>query len=122
IILFIADDVGWNDFGCYGNKDVSTPNIDRIAKAGLRFDNAYLTTSSCSPSRCSIISGRYPHNTGAVELHTPLPEEISIFPEVLQLAGYFTGHAGKWHTGNATRRGFDVIYDERKLNGPGGEE
>src|SRR5690606_9806228 len=80
IILFIADDVGWNDFGCYGNKDVSTPNIDRIAKAGLRFDNAYLTTSSCSPSRCSIISGRYPHNTGAVELHTPLPEEINIFP------------------------------------------
>src|SRR4051812_29147741 len=71
IIFIIADDVSDDDLGCYGNKDVRTPNIDRIAREGLRFTNFYLTTSSCSPSRTSIITGRYPHNTGAAELHTP---------------------------------------------------
>ncbi|MBY5958726.1 sulfatase [Membranicola marinus] len=122
IVLIIADDIGWNDVGCYGNEVVKTPNMDRIAREGMRFDNAYLTTSSCSPSRTSIISGRYPHNTGAAELHTPLPPEVGIFPEKLQEAGYFTGQAGKWHMGNAPRRGFDVIYDGRDDLGPGGEK
>jgi N-sulfoglucosamine sulfohydrolase len=122
IVLFIADDVSWNDIGCYGNKAVSTPNIDRIAREGIRFTNAYLTTSSCSPSRTSIISGRYPHNTGSAELHTPLPAEVSIFPEQLQEAGYYTAQAGKWHMGEDARRGFDTIHDNGKENGDGGEE
>ncbi len=60
IIIFIADDVSWDDFGCYGNPDVQTPNIDRLANSGLKFENFYLTASSCSPSRNSIITGRYP--------------------------------------------------------------
>jgi N-sulfoglucosamine sulfohydrolase len=122
IILFIADDVGWNDIGCYGNTAVSTPHIDRIAREGIRFTNAYLTTSSCSPSRTSIISGRYPHNTGSAELHTPLPAEVSIFPELLKKAGYYTAQAGKWHMGEDARRGFDTIHDNGKENGDGGEE
>ncbi len=122
IILFIADDIGWNDIGCYGNTAVFTPNIDRMAREGIRFTNTYLTASSCSPSRTSIISGRYPHNTGAAELHTPLPAEVPIFPELLQDAGYYTAQAGKWHMGEAARRGFDTIHDNGKENGDGGEE
>lgn len=122
IVLIIADDIGWNDVGCYGNDVVKTPNMDRIASEGLIFTNAYLTTSSCSPSRTSIISGRYPHNTGSAELHTPLPEEVGIFPDKLQEAGYFTGQAGKWHMGKAPRRGFDVIHDGPEDFGPGGEK
>ncbi|WP_114750646.1 sulfatase family protein [Pleomorphovibrio marinus] len=121
IILIIADDIGWDDLGCYGHTVVQSPVIDRMATEGIRFDNFYLTTSSCSPSRSSIISGRYPHNTGAAELHTPLPESISIFPELLQQAGYFTAQSGKWHMGEAARRGFDVIHDKEGI-GDGGEE
>ncbi len=121
IVLIIADDLGWNDLGCYGNKVVQTPRIDSIAAAGLKFTNAYLTTSSCSPSRTSIISGRYPHNTGAAELHTPLPPGVNIFPELLRQSGYFSAQAGKWHMGDAPRRGFDLIWDGKGM-GPGGED
>lgn len=122
VIIFIADDVGWNDLGCYGNASVSTPHIDRIAKEGIRFTHAYLTTSSCSPSRTSIISGRYPHNTGSAELHTPLPPEVPVFPELMKDAGYYTAQAGKWHMGEDARRGFNTIHDNGKQNGDGGEE
>lgn len=121
IILFIGDDIGWDDIGCYGNTVVLTPNIDRIAREGARFTNVYLTASSCSPSRTSIISGRYPHNTGAAELHTALPAEVSIFPELLRKAGYYTAQAGKWHMGESAKRGFDVVHDNGKKNGEGGE-
>ncbi len=121
IVLIIADDIGWDDLGCYGHPLVQSPNIDRMANEGLKLENFYLSTSSCSPSRCSIISGRYPHNTGAAELHTPLPASISIFPELLKEAGYFTAQSGKWHMGDAPRRGFDVIHDKEGI-GDGGEE
>ena len=66
-ILFITDDISAGDLGCYGNEKIKTPHLDRMAAEGLRFTNAYLSISSCSPSRCSIISGRWPHNTGACE-------------------------------------------------------
>jgi N-sulfoglucosamine sulfohydrolase len=121
IILIIADDVGWNDLGCYGNQVVSTPNIDRIAREGMIFTNAFLTTSSCSPSRCSIITGRYPHNTGAAELHTPLPESQIPFPLLLREAGYYTVQAGKSHFGKPALRCFDRAY-EMEEGGVGGEE
>ncbi|NHE57321.1 sulfatase family protein [Cyclobacterium plantarum] len=121
IIMIIADDIGYEDLGATGNSQVKSPNIDRMAEEGLMFSNFYLTTSSCSPSRCSIISGRYPHNAGAAELHTPLPESILTFPELLQEAGYFTGQSGKWHMGPAPRRGFDIIYDKGPQIGDGGE-
>ncbi|MEX2514499.1 MAG: sulfatase [Cyclobacteriaceae bacterium] len=120
IVMIIADDIGWNDIGCYGNEVVQTPNIDRMAGEGIRFDHFYLTTSSCSPSRTSIISGRYPHNTGSSELHLPLPEEVLTFPELLKKAGYYTAQSGKWHMGPSARRGFDLILD--KGIGDGGEE
>ena len=72
-LIFIADDHGMGDLGCYGNPAIRTPNIDQLATEGMRFDRAFLTISSCSPSRCSILTGRYPHNTGAEDLHMPLP-------------------------------------------------
>lgn len=120
-IVFLADDVSWNDFGCYGNSEVQTPNIDRLASNGLKFSNFYLTASSCSPSRNSILTGRYPHNTGAAELHTEPPVEMISFPEVLRNAGYYSVQAGKFHMGQYARRGFDVIYDDPEMNGDGGE-
>jgi len=121
IILFIADDVSWDDLGCYGNKDVYAPNIDLLAREGMVFDNAYLTTSSCSPSRNSIITGRYPHNTGAAELHTSPPDDMISLPQILNSAGYYTLQAGKFHMGEYAKRGFDEVHDKIEVNGLGGE-
>ena len=123
IVFIIADDVSWNDIGCYGNEVVKTPNIDRLAQEGLRFTNTFLTASSCSPSRCSIISGRYPHSNGAAELHTDLPESEIPFPLLLKKNGYYTAQAGKWHMGPATHRAFDRYTDGNGYdNGDGGED
>ena len=107
VILFIADDVSWNDYGCYGNAAARTPNIDALAAGGIRFDRAYLTASSCSPSRSSIITGRYPHNNGAgAELHKPISGHIPWFPELLRESGYYTAISGKHHmTSTAPKNG-----------------
>lgn len=110
-ILFIADDMGCDDCGAYGHPHISTPNLDRLAKEGMRFDRAFLTCSSCSPSRSSIITGRYPHNTGARQLHQPLPAEQVTFVELLKAAGYYTAQAGKWHLGAAAKAKFDVVNE-----------
>lgn len=96
-IFFITDDISAEDLGCYGNAFAETPNLDALAERGMRFQNAYLTISSCSPSRCSIISSRYPHNTGAPELHTSLPDDQPRFPKALRDAGYYTVLSGKNH-------------------------
>ncbi|QGJ70103.1 N-sulfoglucosamine sulfohydrolase [Planctomycetales bacterium 10988] len=97
-ILFIADDVSWNDLSCYGSPNARTPEIDAIAANGMQFEEAYLTASSCSPSRSSIITGRYPHNNGeAAELHRPISAHIPAFPGVLRDKGYYTALAGKDH-------------------------
>lgn len=117
-IFFITDDISQNDLGCYGNKVINTPNLDRMAKEGVVFDNAYLTISSCSPSRCSTITGRYPHNTGAPELHTTLPLDQFAFPEAMRKAGYYTVLSGKNHMGNV-ERAFEKISHG---GGPGGEK
>ncbi|MBN1987120.1 MAG: sulfatase [Prolixibacteraceae bacterium] len=116
-IVFIADDAAWNDCGPYGNTVIKTPNINQLAEEGLVFDNAFLTTSSCSPSRCSILTGRYPHSTGAAELHMPLPANQLLFAGELQKAGYYTAVAGKYHIGDP-RPEFDSIYS----GGPSGCE
>ncbi len=109
IILIIADDMNWDDCGAYGHPTIRTPNIDRLAHEGMRFDHGYVTTSSCSPSRASIITGQYPHNTGAEQLHWGLPNGTTTFVEGLKAAGYFTAAAGKWHMGNHIKHHFDVI-------------
>jgi N-sulfoglucosamine sulfohydrolase len=111
LVLIIADDMAWDDCGAYGNHKIRTPNIDRMATEGMRFDQAFLTVSSCSPSRASIITGQYPTNTDADELHWPLPGEQTTFVEKLKAAGYWTGAAGKWHLGDAVRDRFDEIRE-----------
>jgi arylsulfatase len=121
IVFFLADDISQEDFGCYGHPTVRTPNTDALAASGMRFDNAYLTTSSCSPSRCSIITGRYPHNTGAPELHVKLPKSQIRFPELLRKVGYYAVLSGKNDMFKKSDVGesFDKIT---KGGGPGGEE
>lgn len=122
IIFIIGDDISWNDLGTYGNTRIKTPNLDKLAKEGLKFTNFFLTASSCSPSRTSILTGRYPHNTGAAELHTPLPEHLKFFPELLKQKGYYSALAGKWHEGPATKRAYDSLFVDKKVNGEGAEE
>ncbi|MFM9955429.1 MAG: sulfatase-like hydrolase/transferase, partial [Opitutaceae bacterium] len=98
VILFIADDVSWDDLGCTGNPAARTPHLDRLAANGRRFDAAYLTASSCSPSRSSVVTGRYPHNNGrASELHQPIAAHLPWFPRLLREAGYYTALSGKHH-------------------------
>ncbi|EMI23069.1 arylsulfatase [Rhodopirellula maiorica SM1] len=118
VVLLLADDISQDDIGCYGHPTIQTPHIDALAASGMRFDNAYLTTSSCSPSRCSIITGRYPHNTGAPELHTELPSGSVLFPQLLKDAGYYTVLSGKHHMGKNANVAFSKIS---KGKGPGKE-
>lgn len=115
-IIMIADDLGWNDFGSYGHPHIRTPNIDNLAAQGMKFDNAFLTCASCSPTRCSIMTGRYPHSTGAGELHQQLPADQVVFAGLLKNTGYYTAAAGKWHLGLSARKNFDSILD----GGPSG--
>ncbi len=107
-VLIIADDVS-PDLGCYGDRGVRTPNLDRLAKTGLKLERAFQTCSSCSPSRCSLITSRYPHQTGAAELHQPLPAKQITLAETLRDEGYYVACAGKWHLGNPTKTKFDKI-------------
>ena len=111
IVFIIADDMAWDDSGAYGHPHIQTPNLDNLAKNGMRFDNAFLTTSSCSPSRTSIITGLYPHNTNAEQLHWPLPSENVTFVEKLKASGYWTAQAGKWHLGDSIKNRFDLVAD-----------
>lgn len=109
LILIIADDMAWDDCGAYGHPSIQTPNIDQLAKDGMLFHQAFLTTSSCSPSRSSIITGKYPHQTNAEQLHWPLPADNITFVEKLKDAGYWTAQAGKWHLGDFIKDRFDFI-------------
>jgi len=109
IILIIGDDIS-PDFSCFGG-DAYTPNIDRLAAGGIRFENAYVTASSCSPSRCSIITGRYPHNTGAPELHMDLPKGQFMFPQALKESGYHCVLYGKNHMGEYVKQAFNEFYE-----------
>ena len=115
ILIFVADDAGWRDSGAYGNEVIQTPNIDELASGGLLFEQAFLTTAQCSPSRISILTGRYPHATGAEDLHMPLPKGSRILPGYLSEEGYYTGHMKKTHYGPHAAAQFDW-YSE-KLSG-----
>lgn len=111
IVLIIADDMGADDWGGAGNQHVQTPHLDQLAQAGLTFKNALLTCSSCSPSRSSLITSRYPHNTDAEQLHWPLPASQVTFVELLKQSGYYTAAVGKWHLGEAVKGRFDKVID-----------
>ncbi|MFH5803169.1 sulfatase [Alienimonas sp. DA493] len=111
VVLIIADDLGDGDLGCQGHPHLRTPNIDRLAAEGVQFTNAVLTISSCSPSRASLLTGKYPHETDAEQLHWPLPGRNETFSERLKAAGYFTAAVGKWHLGNEVKDRFDLVVE-----------
>ena len=125
IIVIISDDMGYADIGCHGCKDIPTPNIDSIARKGVRFTNGYVSASKCSPSRAGIMTGRYQQRFGhEFNLGAPpqgvlgnvgLPLTEVTIANVLASAGYVTGAVGKWHLGtspcfNPLKRGFDEFF------------
>jgi arylsulfatase A-like enzyme len=111
IVIFLADDQGYGDLSCYGHPTLKTTGIDRLAAEGMRFEKAFLTISSCSPTRCSLLTGRYPHNTGAEDLHEPLPAEQVSLAQLLKAKGYHNMAVGKWHLGEAEREHWHAIEE-----------
>ncbi|WP_146851737.1 sulfatase family protein [Brevifollis gellanilyticus] len=110
VLFILCDDLRPDALGCYGSKHVKTPHIDRIAKEGVLFKNTFCTTSLCSPSRASILSGLYAHTHGVTNNFTEYPATMPSFPSVLHDAGYTTGYFGKYHMGednDEPRPGFD---------------
>jgi N-sulfoglucosamine sulfohydrolase len=112
IVVFVGDDLGWRDTEPYGNDEVRTPNIQRLARSGLLVRYAFGTSPQCSPSRISILSGRYPHASRTEDLHTPLPPGQRLLPTYLQARGYFTGHMAKTHYGPLAERQFQWYAKE----------
>lgn len=109
IIFVLADDHRHDAIGCAGHPWVETPAMDRLAREGARFPKAMVTTSLCSPSRASILTGLYAHRHRVVDNYHPVSPELVFFPQRLQEAGYETAFIGKWHMGETDepQRGFD---------------
>jgi N-acetylglucosamine-6-sulfatase len=110
IIFFLTDDHRFDAMGFMGHPFLETPNMDRMANEGIYFKQAIVTTSLCSPSRASILSGMYAHNHGVVDNYNPVDSGLKFFPEYLQESGYNTAFVGKWHMGGESdepRKGFD---------------
>ncbi|MCR9295099.1 MAG: sulfatase, partial [bacterium] len=110
VLFVLCDDLRWNALSCMGHPHLNTPHIDALAKAGVLFENSFCTTSLCSPSRASILSGLYAHAHGVTNNFTEYPDEMETFPKRLQEAGYSTAYIGKYHMGednDEPRPGFD---------------
>jgi len=120
IVYIFADDLGYGDLSCYGAKDINTPNIDQIAKQGIKFTEFYSASSVCSPSRAALLTGRYPQRMGIntvffPESFTGIPDTEITIPEILKEKGYATGIVGKWHLGHhyqylPLQQGFDEYF------------
>jgi len=119
VVIFFADDLGWGELGCQGNPQIPTPNIDAIARDGVRFTNGYVAATYCSPSRAGLLTGRYPtrfgHEFNSVANRTGLRLDQITIADRLRALGYATACVGKWHLGGGieyrpTRRGFDEFY------------
>jgi len=122
VVYILADDLGYGDLSCYGQKKFKTPNIDRLAKEGLRFTDHYSGNTVCSPSRASLMTGQHPGhcylrgNTGPTI--AALDPDVTVLPEVFKAAGYATGAFGKWGMGitcnpapeDPLGHGFDEFY------------
>ncbi len=112
VLFILCDDIRPAAIGCYGSKHVKTPNMDRLAKEGVLFQNTFCTTSLCSPSRASILTGLYAHAHGVRDNFTELPTNLTHWPQRLREAGYETAYMGKWHMGednDMPRWGFDFF-------------
>ena len=110
VLFILCDDLRPDALGCFGSKHVKTPNIDRLAAEGVLFKNTFCTTSLCSPSRASILSGVYAHTHGVTNNFTEYPAQMASFPQTLHEAGYATAYIGKYHMGEENdepRPGFD---------------
>src|SRR5262249_21973887 len=124
IIVLLADDLGYADLGVQGAKDVRTPNIDALARGGIRCTSGYVTGTVCSPTRAGLLSGRYQqrfgHEFNPAQLKfggdgQGLPAGVTTLAEMLRAAGYRTGLVGKWHLGeepafHPQARGFDDFF------------
>jgi N-acetylglucosamine-6-sulfatase len=109
IVFVLVDDLRWDEVRAAGHPFIETPNLDRLAREGARFVNAFVTTPLCSPSRASFLTGQYAHINGIIDNTARPSHDLPIFPRDLQRAGYVTGFFGKWHMGNddSPRPGFD---------------
>lgn len=121
VLLIITDDQGTLDANCYGSKDLVTPNIDSLARRGVKFNQFYASAAICSPSRASILTGRYPQraqdtgNGGHHPGERGMPTEQVTIAEMMKPAGYATAHIGKWHLGYVpdelpNAQGFDYSF------------
>jgi arylsulfatase A-like enzyme len=123
IVVIVADDMGYADIGVQGSRDIPTPNIDGLAKHGIRFTDAYVTGPYCSPTRAGLMTGRYPQRfghefnvgLGPAFVNAGLPLTEVTLADRLKASGYRTGLFGKWHLGSAARfhpmeRGFDEFF------------
>lgn len=135
IIIFLADDLGYGDLGCYGHPLISTPNLDKLAKEGIRFTSFYSAASVCTPARAALLTGRYPIRSGMTKVlnaksENGLPSGEITIAELLKTSGYHTGIIGKWHLGNKEKylpanHGFDYYYgvpysiDNNSISAPG---
>jgi arylsulfatase A-like enzyme len=111
IVMVFIDDLGWGDFSCFGNKEAQTPNVDRLAAEGIRFEQFYVNSPICSPSRCALTTGQYPQRWRITSFLNNradnerrgmaqwLDPKAPTLARILQQNGYATGHFGKWHLG-----------------------
>lgn len=124
VLLILADDLGFGDLGCFGNSDVSTPNIDALARNGVRLTQHYSASAVCAPARAAMLTGRYPHRTGAIDtLEGRGLDRLNLrertLADILKADGYATGLVGKWHNGaldpayHPNRRGFETFVGFR---------
>jgi len=108
IVICLGDDHSWHDIGCYGSKDAKTPNIDRIARKGMRFTHAFTATAMCAPTRSQLYTGLYPVRNGAYPNHSFVYPNVKSIPHYFADLGYRTALAGKTHIG--PRESFPFEY------------